>query len=92
MSADGAPPGSAPRAFGDHDVVRLIAQGGMGAVFEVVNRRTGAATRPRRSCRPSDAKARARFEREAELLARCDRHPGIVKVHASGRRPTAPPT
>src|SRR5262249_37408316 len=27
---------------------------------------------------------RERFRRESELLARCDRHPGIVKVHALG--------
>ncbi len=73
--------------FGDHDVIRLIAKGGMGAVYEVENVRTGVHYAAKTIKKPDDARHRARFEREAELMARCDRHPGIVKVHFQGTTP-----
>src|SRR5207248_7688217 len=76
-----------PRSLGEHDVVRVIASGGMGTVLEVRERSTGAARAAKTVLQASDATARARFRREAELLARCDRHAGIVKVHAFGETP-----
>jgi tetratricopeptide (TPR) repeat protein len=71
-------------ALGDHDSVRVIASGGMGLVLEVRNRRTGASYAAKVILQARDPHARERFRREAELVARCDQHPGIVKVHTLG--------
>jgi tRNA A-37 threonylcarbamoyl transferase component Bud32 len=78
---------SAPPAFGEYEVVRAIATGGMGSVHEVKSRRTGVSYAAKTVLKATDSLARDRFRREAELLARCDRHPGIVKVHAFGETP-----
>src|SRR5579883_3350990 len=67
---------------GEYEIVRTIATGGMGSVHEVRSRRTGQRYAAKVLLKAEDARARERFRREAELLARCDRHPGIVKVHA----------
>ncbi len=67
---------------GEYEIVRTIATGGMGSVHEVKSRRTGQRYAAKVLLKDEDARARERFRREAELLARCDRHPGIVKVHA----------
>ena len=73
-----------PQQLGEYQVVRGIARGGMGAVFEVKSSRSGAVYAAKTILRPGDSAARERFKREAELLARCDRHPGVVKIHAIG--------
>ena len=79
--------GRLPALFGSHEVVRVVARGGMGAVFEVKNRATNVRHAAKTILQANDPKARARFQREAELLARCDRIPGIVKVHSFGESP-----
>jgi hypothetical protein len=76
--------GRFPSLFGSHEVVRVVARGGMGAVFEVKSRTSNARHAAKTILAANDPKARARFQREAELLARCDRIPGIVKVHSFG--------
>src|SRR5579872_4950132 len=53
----------------------------MGTVHEVRNKRTGARYAAK-ILQAETPRARERFRREAELVARCDQHPGIVKVHA----------
>ena len=65
-------------------LVRLIAEGGMGQVYE------GRQEKPRRTVavkvvKPGIASAAAlkRFEFEAQVLARL-RHPGIAQIHAAG--------
>jgi hypothetical protein len=63
----------------------------MGAVLEVRSRRTGVSYAAKTILEPGDSQARARFAREAELLGRCDRHPGIVKVHSTGELPDGTP-
>src|SRR5579862_9274226 len=68
--------------LGEYEVVRPIATGGMGAVFEVSHLGTGARYAAKIVKDAKDARARERFKREAELLARVDRHPGIVKIHS----------
>jgi hypothetical protein len=73
-----------PRQLGEFQVVRAIARGGMGAVFEVRSARSGTTYAAKTILRPGDPAARERFKREAELLARCDRHPGVVKIHSIG--------
>ncbi len=70
--------------LGDYETVREIARGGMGAVFEARHRTTGVVYAAKLVLAAGDARARERFRREAELLARCDRHPGIVRVHSFG--------
>jgi serine/threonine protein kinase len=73
-----------PRTLGDYTVVRLIAKGGMGAVYEVEHRTTAVHYALKTLLKDGDERARARFRREAELLSRCDRHAAIVRVHSFG--------
>ena len=73
--------------LGDYEVLRPIARGGMGAVFEVEHRVTHARYAAKVVKEAGDARARERFKREAELLARVDRHPGIVRIHSFGETP-----
>jgi hypothetical protein len=68
------------------EIVRLIGQGGMGAVYEArqlsLDRRVALKVLPPEvAAEPAFAE---RFERESRTLARLD-HPGIVTVHDSGR-------
>jgi tRNA A-37 threonylcarbamoyl transferase component Bud32/tetratricopeptide (TPR) repeat protein len=73
---------SEPKAtLEDFEFLRLIGKGGMGTVHEVRNKRTGARYAAK-ILAAETPRARERFRREAELLARCDQHRGIVKVHA----------
>lgn len=74
------------RSVGEHAVVRQIGAGGMGVVLEVLDPRTGA-RRAAKLIRRTEPEARARFQREIELLARSDRHPGIVRIHSAGETP-----
>lgn len=68
-----------------HELLEERARGGQGVVWkalQIATRRTVAIKLyPRASI--SSARARLRFEREAELLGRL-RHPGIVTVHDAG--------
>ncbi|MCO5166487.1 MAG: serine/threonine protein kinase [Planctomycetes bacterium] len=78
-SGERAPPGLHGAPF---EVVRTLGKGGMGAVYEV--RRPGD---PRRLAAKlltlTSPQARARFEREGEVVARLE-HPGIIPVLGSG--------
>jgi WD40 repeat protein len=90
----GSAAGSGPdvllgRSIGGIVITRLVAEGGMGRVYE------GLQEKPRRTVavkvmRPGIASAAmlARFEREAEMLARL-RHPGIAHVYEVGTCPSA---
>jgi hypothetical protein len=73
-----------PESLGDHEIVGRIGRGGVGYVLEVRNRTTGVSYAAKLIVKANDAVARERFRREAELLARCDRHPCVVKVHSFG--------
>ncbi len=83
-----APPrgtkGSLPAHLGQFRIVRMLGEGGMGAVYEAEQQR------PRRMValkviRASAASGDAlrRFEHEAEVLARLQ-HPGIAQVYDAG--------
>jgi tRNA A-37 threonylcarbamoyl transferase component Bud32 len=78
---DRAIPSLAPGTIlGGWSIVRPIAQGGMGAVYEAANTVSGA-RRALKIVRPdltSDADARARFVREVTLASRI-RHPNVVE-------------
>jgi len=73
-------------AFGPYAVQRVLAKGGMGAVFEVRHRELGASyalkTVLAAPNTPGFALQHERFRREAELNARLD-HPGILRVHSA---------
>jgi hypothetical protein len=70
--------------FGDVVLGRLIAQGGMGRVYEA-QQRSPARTVAVKLMRPSRRSPAAvqRFRREADLLGRL-RHPGIAQVFTAG--------
>ncbi len=82
-AASGAPTG-APSSIGRYRVVRLIAEGGMGSVYEAAQEspdRTVAV----KVIRPGAISGRLlrRFEHEAQLLGRLQ-HPGIAQIHEAG--------
>ncbi len=83
--ASSSPGPRLPATIGPYEVVRLLGQGGMGAVYEA--RRPGD---PRRlavkviTSATADVEALERFGREARALARV-RHPSVVAVHDLAR-------
>lgn len=78
----GAPPDA---LLGDFRLVRRLGRGGMGEVHEAVQLSLGrtVALKVLPADRATAPAARARFQREAQLLARL-RHPHLVAVHAAG--------
>ncbi len=81
--------GSRGQRFGAYIVDDTIGRGGGGVVFRARHAETGApyALKVILSSRiegDDSERAFARFQREAEVLARIDDHPGIVRVHAFG--------
>jgi hypothetical protein len=73
------------RQIGDYEVVRLIAEGGMSWVFEVIDPRFDV-PRALKLLKPQAAVGQEfkRFESEARVLARLD-HPNIVTIYDFGR-------
>lgn len=77
-----------PRSIGPYEIVRFVAAGGMGAVYEALQheprRRVAIKVIRFELLSPSSVK---RFEAEGHLLARL-RHEGIAQVFAMGRTET----
>src|SRR5262249_52373894 len=75
----------AAREFGDLRMVRELGRGGMGIVYEAVQRSLGRRVALKVLASPFGAGAHgiARFRRESELLARLS-HANIVPVYAAG--------
>jgi tetratricopeptide (TPR) repeat protein len=73
-----------PAAIGPYRIVRLIAEGGMGAVYEAVqeNPRRVVALKVLRPGLASKEYLR-RFAHEAQILGRLQ-HPGIAQIHEAG--------
>ncbi len=71
--------------IGPYEIVREVARGGMGVVFQV---RHPNVPRPLALKLILDAgkggDTLQRFQREAQILAQCDRHPNVLKVHQLG--------
>lgn len=88
-----APTGTTPTTIGPYDVVREVARGGMGVVYQVLDPGTGTHYALKTLLLTSHPslfdEERARFLREAEVLARL-RHPHIVQVHAADLDGTTP--
>ncbi|MFT4511499.1 MAG: serine/threonine protein kinase/tetratricopeptide (TPR) repeat protein [Planctomycetota bacterium] len=71
--------------IGDLEIVREIGRGGMGIVYEAIDRLLKRRVAVKLMLRPADMSASSivRFRREAELAASLS-HPSIVPVHALG--------
>ncbi len=86
-------PDAAPEAIGPYRILRELARGGMGAVYEVVHDETGAHY-ALKTLLPdliggANAEELERFRREAEVLGKLN-HPNVVRVHAADLDGTAP--
>jgi WD40 repeat protein len=81
---DPSPPAALPERIGRYRVVRLLGEGGMGAVYEAEQEtpRRRVAVKVLHSAFASPG-LRRRFEREIEVLGRLQ-HPGIAHVHEAG--------
>jgi len=78
--------GELPRVgarLGDYVLESVLGRGGMGAVFVGRHASVGARRAVKVVVGGGD-RARARFEREAQALARVEGHDGVVRVHAYG--------
>ncbi|HYE07033.1 MAG TPA: protein kinase [Planctomycetota bacterium] len=87
---DGSEPVPAPveaprRTLGHYELVRMIGQGGMGAVWEAIDQRLGRHVALKVMLREDEAPVDAieRFQREALHAAKL-RHPNIIPVHDVG--------
>src|SRR5688572_28145221 len=81
-----APSGPGPGSvFGRYRLVRLLARGGRGSVFEAVHSENGLpfAVKVLGPGAVHDAATESRFRRQAEAIARL-RHPNLVDIAAFG--------
>ncbi|MGE0707947.1 MAG: protein kinase [Planctomycetota bacterium] len=90
-AAGGALPREGEVLDGRYRIEGLLGRGGMGAVFRAVDLQRGAPV-ALKVLLPAltGPELLQRFEREAQLAARVDRHEGVVRVHAFGRHHGAP--
>lgn len=83
--ADDSHEGARPHRIGDFEIIREVGRGGMGVVYEAVQislgRRVALKVIP--AGLAADAKAVARFIREAQVSAQLD-HPNVVTVFEMG--------
>ncbi|HEB79890.1 MAG TPA: hypothetical protein ENI79_05400, partial [Rhodospirillales bacterium] len=75
-----------PAEIRDYDIIREIHQGGQGVVYEAIQETTNrrVAIKVLRHGPLANRRERARFEREARILARID-DPRIVTIHHTGQ-------
>src|SRR5262249_39850048 len=83
--AGGAGAGLVGRALGPYRIVRLLGEGGMGAVYEAFDERLhrSVAIKARAGPLVNNPEARARFLAEARAAARLN-HPNAVTLHEPG--------
>ena len=88
---DGAPaPEPLPSEVDDYEVLRQLAKGGMGTVMEARDLTLHRTVAMKVMDRVGPGQARARFDREARVLAQLE-HPNIVPIHAMGTDPNGKP-
>ncbi len=81
---------SVGRVVGAYELLALLGQGGMGAVYRARHRAVGVERALKVLSRGgADAARLSRFEREARNLARVQ-HPGVVRVHEAGQEGGVP--
>ncbi|RMG12792.1 MAG: serine/threonine-protein kinase [Planctomycetota bacterium] len=80
--------GPVPERIGPYLVAERIGDGGMGVVYAALEPETGRRVALKLLRRGASDDAKARFEREAQAVARLN-HPAIVKVHDVGRDPAS---
>lgn len=87
----GATPEDALPEIDGYEIIILVGQGGMGAVYEAFQQSTGrrVAVKVVRTIGRLAESTRRRFEREVDLAGRLD-HPNIVRVIDSGACPAGP--
>ena len=90
-SAAGSEPAQDGRRIGGYRIVREVARGGMGIVFEAVQESLGrrVALKLLPSWAKADPRQLERFRREARAAAALQ-HPGIVQVHGVGEENGVP--
>ena len=81
----GASPRDHPRRLGEYRILGRLGEGGMGVVYEAEQTSLGrpVALKVVRADLLHFARARERFEREVQAVARLQ-HPGIVPIYAVG--------
>jgi hypothetical protein len=80
----------APEQVGEFVVEARLGEGGMGAVYRVVDPRTGARHALKVLTALHDPEAVQRFVREGQALAAIGDHPNVVRVHAAGASKAGP--
>jgi hypothetical protein len=88
LTGESAPPAALgiPERIGQCRILRLLATGGMGVVYEAEQEHPRRAVAVKVLNRAVAARGRAalrRFEYETQILARLD-HPGIARIHEAG--------
>ena len=78
-----APIEAPPERIGDYRVVGVLGRGGMGVVYEAEQERPRRRVALKVLRNLPDERSRARFEHEAELLARLS-HPAVASIHEMG--------
>jgi tetratricopeptide (TPR) repeat protein len=83
--------GGGERTFGDYTILRELGRGGMGVVYEAVDRAMDrrVALKVLSPGLLIDARSVTRFQREARIAGKL-RHPNIAAVHATGLHETTP--
>ncbi len=78
------PPSGGETRVGPYQIEAKLGRGGMGTVFRARHVETGIVHALKLLDGGASPRTVARFRREAEVLARLDPHPGVVRVHAVG--------
>ncbi len=71
------------RTFGRYRIIEEIGRGGMGFVYKAQDHKLGRVVALKVSRNPSEEKNAARFQREAQVMAKL-KHPGIINIYDIG--------